>query len=700
MIDIEETLKIGIRMHEAGRFDEARKCYGKILRAAPQHADAHHLLGVLEYQHGKNELAVAQINKALAQRPSSALYLNSLGAAHRALGRYIDAKAAFERAIQIQPGYAEPYNNLGTVLSAIGQFAEAEACYKKALALKPGFVDVYINQGSLLHALHRYDEAEGTLRTVLKLVPGHPLAWNNLGNVYKSRERLAEAADCYMSALRADPNYAACWGNLALTLQAQGDWNGACAAFDKSFELRPSAGLLVKRALALPVILDTSVQAHEVRQRFDTEVERILNSNLRVDDVFHEAGVTVFHLAYHGIDDRDRYCRVARMYAHICPSLNYVAPHCQAESAGRAPRARRRLGFISQFFHNHSVGRHFAGLIKNFPRENFEVVLLKFPGSGDEAARKMEESADRVVVLPPDLVRARDQIAALELDVLYYTDIGMEPLTYFLAFSRLAPVQIVAAGHPATTGVPTLDYFISCEAAEIPEGDRHYSERLVRMKSIPNYFDRPKLVGPAPTRAEFGLHDDWRVYLCAQNLCKLHPDFDLVMGEILRKDPQGRVILFHGSSPVWSERLAERLRRTIPDVADRVGFLPHQRNDRFLHLLTLADAVLDSTHFNGGTTSAQALAVGAPIVTWPGEFMRARQCYCNYHHMEMFDCVARDAEDYVRIAVRLANDPAYRAGIREKIFARNSVLYNNPAYAYELETFLTDALEAQSRRAA
>ncbi|HEY3963483.1 MAG TPA: tetratricopeptide repeat protein [Planctomycetaceae bacterium] len=700
MANIEDTLKIGIQFHEAGRYDDARQCYGKILRSDSKHADANHLLGVLEYQRGKADLAIAHITKALAKRPSSPLYLNSLGAAYRELGRLADARGAFERAIQIQPGYAEPYNNLGTVLAAIGEFAAAEACYQKALAVKPGFLDVFINMGGLFHSLHRYDEAEAALRSVLKLAPHNPLAWNNLGNVYKSRERLAEAADCYMAALRADANCAACWGNLALTLQSQGDWNGAVAAFDKSFELRAAPGLLVKRALALPVIIDTPEQIHEVRQRLDTEVERILNSNLRVDDVFRNAGVTVFHLAYHGIDDRDRYRRVAQMYSHICPSLNYVAPHCVAPRVPRGSRGRGRVAFISQFFHNHSVSKHFAGVVSHLPRERFEVVLLRFPGSGDDAARAIAESADMVVTLPPDLDRARDQIAALELDVLYYTDIGMEPLTYFLSFARLAHLQCVASGHPVTTGVPAIDCFVSCDAVETPGGDAHYTERLVRMKSLPNYFARPQLFGPTPTRAEFGMSEDWHVYVCAQNLCKLHPEFDLILGEILRKDPQGRVILFHGSSFVWSERLADRFRRTIPDVAERVGFLDHLPNDRFLHLLTLCDAVLDSTHFNGGTTTAQGLGVGAPIVTLPGEFMRARQCYASYHQMQMFDCVARDAADYVRIAVRLGTDPVYRASIREKILANNSVLYDNPSFAIELEGFFAHALEQQLQRAA
>ena len=700
MVSSEETLKIGMQLHEAQRFDDARRCYDKILLSDSQHADANHLLGLLEYQQGNHELAIQRINKALARRRSSALYLNSLGATYRALGRYAESRDAFERAIQVQPEYAEPYNNLGTVLTALGEFDPAEACFRKALSLKPGYIDVFVNLGGLMHTLHRYDEAEETLHFVLKLAPQNSLAWNNLGNVYKSCERLAEAADCYRAALSADANYAGCWGNLALTLQAQGDWSGAVAAFDKSLELRASPGLLVKRALALPVIIDTPQQIIEGRQRFDAEIERILNSNLRIDDVFRDAGVTLFHLAYHGIDDRDRYRRVAEMYSQICPSLNFVAPHCRASRTPRTSRGRGRIAFISYFFYNHSVSRHFAGVIRHLPRERFEVILLRFPGSEDDAARSIADSADRVVTLSPELVRAREQIADLELDVLYYTDIGMEPLTYFLSFARLAHVQCVASGHPVTTGVPTLDYFVSCRAVETPQADAHYTERLVRMNSLPNYFERPQLTGPPGTRAEFGLAEDWHVYACAQNLCKLHPEFDLILGEILRRDPQGRVILFHGSSPVWSERLAARFRRTIPDVADRVGFLPHQRNDRFLHLLTLCEAVLDSTHFNGGTTTAQGLGVGAPIVTLPGEFMRSRQCYASYHHMQMFDCVARDAEDYVRKAVRLGTDPAYRASIREKIMASNSVLYDNPSFAHELEEFCASALTEQSRRAA
>ncbi len=702
MNSTEQTLQTGLQLHEAGRLDEARQCYRKVLQSEPEHADAHHLLGMLAYREGDHESAVVQINRALVRRPTNAVYHNNLGSAYRALGRYEQAQQALERAIQIQPGFADPHNNLGTVLFAQGKFAEARLCYQTALTLKPDYPDAYINLGSVFHALCEFKEAEAALRDALRLAPGNPLAWNNLGNVFKSRDRFAEAVDCYQQALLSDANYAPARNNLAVALQAQGQWEAAIEAFDASSDVHATAGLLIKRALALPVILDSTGQLDRARVRFDAELARLLSSSLNISDPYREAGVCTFHLAYHGINDRDRYIRVGAMFSKVCPSLNYVAPHCRAprSRSGRAAGAKLRVGFISQYFHNHSVGRHYGGLIRHLDRDRFHVVLLRFPGSDDEFARTLAEGADEAVTLPPDLAQAREQIAGLALDVLYYTDVGMEPMTYFLAFSRLAHVQCVTNGHPVTTGIPALDYFMSCEAIEPADGEEHYSEQLVRMHNIPNYYERPRLVGPRMSRRDFGLASDWHVYMCAQNLCKLHPDFDLILGDILRRDPQGRVILFHGLERVWSQRLVARLQRSIPDVVDRIGFLDHQRNDQFLHLLTLADAVLDSTHFCGGTTTAQALAVGAPIVTLPGEFMRSRITYGCYRQMGLLDCVARDAADYARIAVRLGTDPAFRARVRAAIFARNSVLYDNPGFVRELEEFFPRAVAQHERQAA
>src|SRR5207247_8154977 len=99
----------------------------------------------------------------------------------------------------------------------------------------------------------------------------------------------------------------------------------------------------------------------------------------------------------------------------------------------------------------------------------------------DETARAIQEHADEYVVLPADLPLARRLIAEQRLDVLVYTDVGLDPVTSTLAHSRLAPVQCVTWGHPVTTGIPTLDYFLSSELLEGEGAEQHYTENLVRL---------------------------------------------------------------------------------------------------------------------------------------------------------------------------------------------------------------------------
>ncbi len=81
----------------------------------------------------------------------------------------------------------------------------------------------------------------------------------------------------------------------------------------------------------------------------------------------------------------------------------------------------------------------------------------------------------------------------------------MDPFTYTLALSRLAPVQCVTWGHPSTTGLETIDYYLSSELFETEDADQYYTEKLVRLKTIPAYSYRPTPPSPLKKRDQFGL---------------------------------------------------------------------------------------------------------------------------------------------------------------------------------------------------
>jgi protein O-GlcNAc transferase len=318
--------------------------------------------------------------------------------------------------------------------------------------------------------------------------------------------------------------------------------------------------------------------------------------------------------------------------------------------------------------------------------------VFYFPGTEDDTTRSICASADEAIKLSAKLDTARQRIADANLDVLIYTDIGMDPWTYYLAYSRLAPVQCVLPGHPVTTGISNVDYYISSAGMEPANAQEHYTEKLERFENLPSYFVRPKLPEQRLTREYFKLSETDHLYVVGQMLFKLHPDFDQVIERILKADPQGRVILFEGFQQHWTSVLMNRLKRTIPDVLDRVQVMPWLKIEEYVSLLAFSDAILDTFPFCGGTTSMQAFSVGAPIVTLPGEFMRGRVTMALYEKLGIMDCVAKDLDDYVRIAVRLGTDPAFHQQVSDAIIANGDRLYQNIHFVHELERFLIDAV--------
>src|SRR6185295_18926284 len=144
-------------------------------------------------------------------------------------------------------------------------------------------------------------------------------------------------------------------------------------------------------------------------------------------------------------------------------------------------------------------------------------------------------------------------------------DIGMDPHTYSLALSRLAPVQCATVGHPVTSGLDTVDYYISSEDLETPGSEEHYCETLVRLKNLPIHMYRPTSPPRTKRREDFGLSAQDHVYTCLQSLFKFHPHFDEILGGILRGDPRGVLLLSRGRVVGWEQLLRQRFAATLPD---------------------------------------------------------------------------------------------------------------------------------------
>ena len=446
-------------------------------------------------------------------------------------------------------------------------------------------------------------------------------------------------------------------------------------------------GAQVRRALMIPTILGTQQEILEVRAEFERNLDQLIAEQAKLDDPLGSSIETNFYMSYHGLDDRDLQIKVAKFYEQACPSLLYASSHCAKPRP--ATQRKIRVGFISAFFTHHPVSSCFSKIIEMLSsREQFDVSLLS-----ERPVDKMvySEFAGQCVHLPVNLDRAREVIAGLELDVLIYLDIGMGPFSYFLAFSRLARVQCVLGGHPVTTGIKNIDYFLSTELTEPANADEHYSEKLVRFKKATSYFARPSIPATLKSRRELGLPEGRRLYMCPTKLQKMHPDFDEAIARILTIDKEGIVVLFEdGMYPVWKENLVKRFEMTIPaEVRERVIFLPWLRNKAdFFSALTEADVILDPFHFGSGSTLSFIFATGTPLVTKPGEFMRGRIGMGHCTAMGLTECIAEDTAAYAEKAVAIATDRSLRDRIGAKILKNNSVYYENLQAVEELSDFI------------
>jgi protein O-GlcNAc transferase len=719
---------LGIALHHRGELEEAVGLIKKAIKSVPGRAAFHSNLGNALKDVGRIDEAVASFRKALVLDSEHANAHINLGNVLNQLGRYNESGPHLQKAIRLQPDSPEAHNNLGLMLhEGQHQLNEAVSSFNKALSLRPDFPEAHYNLGNVLSEQFCLDDAVVSFQKALSLRPGYTVAHINLGNAFKEQNKLEEAVRSYRKAIEIDPDKAELHSNLGSTLKEQGNLIGAVASFKKAIAIWPeyadayynlgnviheqgdvdgafeqldlalshkpeNTGWRIRQTILLPVIPASEEDIQCRRNKLGEAVKQLQEQGLSLEDPT-SVGATNFYLTYHNLDNRTILQDIATLYMTACPKLAFKAEHCQSEN--REPKNRLRIGFLSSFFWEHTIGKLSRGMIEHFSHDQFEVIVFQFPGKRDHMTEAIEKAADKLVPLHKNLDKDWNKIAEQELDILFYPDIGMDPYTYFLSFARLAPVQVVSWGHPETIGSPNIDYFISSELIEFPGSAEQYKEQLALLSLLPTYYYRPETPELTYGRADYSLPEQGALYVCPQTLFKFHPTFDPLIGELLRRDLDGYLVLIDdGKGGCWNKLILERLGSVCPDVTGRVIFVPRMDKNKFMGLILIADAVLDVPTFSGGNSSMEAFAMGAPIVTWPGDFMRSRVTAGCYKQMGISELTASDGEEYVSLALKLAQDIDFRSRMQGEIKANSHKLFERKEVVRELEFFFVDAFKA------
>jgi protein O-GlcNAc transferase len=579
-----------------------------------------------------------------------------------------------------------------------GNSEVASELYYKVLAASPNNLTALVNQSAIFMDLQNYAGAAHLLEQALKISPKDVEALNNYGNALKELGLSNNSIAQFQLAYKLAPDNSIISSNLGRALLRRGDYEAAIKIFELAIQTNPNnSGLRFINALALPTIPENLKQLEEARKRQASLVSDLLEKNLKLSDPLTEIGMTNFIAAYHGYDDSELQKKLATCYSTACPELNYRAPHIgQKRKSGKI-----RVGFVSAHLGSHTIGKLNQALISGLNKNKFESHIF-FLGSNKQTKSyildRFGHNIDKIFFPDQTLSSMRSTISKSELDILYYLDIGMEPLSYFLGFSRLAGVQCVTWGHPVSTGISTIDYFISSQLTEIPTSNAQYTEKLLRLKWFSTDYAKPNLENLRKSRRDFKLKEKTHLYMCPQSLFKFHPDFDEILGGILRADANAQIILLEGQHKEWAIKLKTRFDKTIPDATNRIKFIPRLSGSDFLQCISLADVILDTPHFCGGNTSYEAFALGKIVVTLPSKFLRGRLTLGLYRQMGINALIAKNPKEYIKIAVKYGKSKQDRILIEDRIRKAQKSIFGTKSAIQAHEQFFLEVISSNNSK--
>jgi protein O-GlcNAc transferase len=586
-----------------------------------------------------------------------------------------DFETALECLSQAQPhlpASAQNQNQLASVYFQLKDYTQAQDWITRALALDPDLAATWWNQAQVFLELNQIDSASHALRECLQRDKAYLSLLLPLAQEYLDRYQ-DQAAQTILTiqtefSVGSSPTAESALAFYQTGLAAQRNNQTAMALnfFNRALAAEPEQLLYdLGQALCLPVIYNDLPHLQACRARLERELplclERIQSQpqKFKLSPPFTQIPL-LFHLAYQGLNDLEIHALMGDFWQNHFEQAGFLLN----PDISMRPSGPLRVGFVSSFFYAHAVSHIYLPLIQSLSKDpDISVTCFALNRKADEITQVLQQSVKHFISLAEqDYFAQARSIAEAKLDILIYTDIGMESSSYLLGLQRLAPIQCVLGGHPVTTGLPQIDWVLSAFQNEPPDAQNHYREKLhLRNSNLTWSYQSPVLAANSPSKAALGFPANRRIYLCPMTLYKLHPEFDAALAAILRQDSQAEIYFFKYHQGTLHTDLLKRFEQSLGSTfCQRVHFLPWVSRSEFTQILAAADICLDPFHFSAGNTTYLCLHTGTPLLTWPSGFKRGRVAAGILQQVGWQDCIVEQQTDYALRAVQIAQSPELR----------------------------------------
>lgn len=704
-------------LKEDGQQKEAEKLLRTALQINKQDALVLFDLAALLHESGKSLEAVQYYRQAIAIEPDNAVLAYNMAQVLYVLGNLDEALAHFEQAIDLSPTYFDALHQYGHCLCKKNQFKEAEQVWLQARALKPDHwqllndlaqlykqlkqpieyaacikaamqveapdIDVLNNFTSGLINQQLFPEAERYCEQALSLGIENAFTYGNMALLLYYKQDYPQSLEYYEKALQLMPDCAAFWSNYSVSLRLLGEVERARQALEKAIALDPD---YLDSYINLG---STYLEQGEVKSAVETYVKLIARAP-HLDKAYR-------NLLYTNSFANELSQEVHLQYARACGELFMSQAEPFTNWLLNAQDQRLRIGLVSADLRSHPVGYFLEHWLKHVDAGKTEIYAYSSDGREDHYSQVLKKHCTqwRSLAGMNDALAAsviREDGIHILLDLSGYTSDSRVSLFAW----RPAPVQASWLGYWDTTGIPAMDLVIA-DPVSVPAGSEgQFTETVVKLPHTRLCFSSPQ--SNEQVNALPALQNGYVTFGCFQKYSKVSDEVLAVWAQVFNALPEAKLYwqckAFHDQQ-VQDEALA-RLKKAGIAPEQCVLMRPTAR-DAYFKSYHAVDLILDSFPFNGGTTTCEALWMGVPTLTMPGETMISRQGASMMTSAGLAEWVAADRQTFVQKAIQFVADlPALanlRAGLRAQVM--HSPLMDGARFARDMERLLLNVWQAR-----
>lgn len=632
-----EILNKAITFHKSGKLKRAQKIYKNILNKNPSNFEALSLLGSLNLQ----------------------------------LKKYSEAEEYITRAININPKYFGSYINLGSVYLNKEKYSYAINNFKRAIELNPISAESYNNLAIAQKKNYLFDEALLNYQRAINLKPNYSEAHNNLGLLYQEFGKLKEAIDKYNDAIKLNPKYIDAIKNRAQTYFSLNYFHLAVEDYNKLKLLDKNNYLIYCFEIYL---IEAQTCDYKNYKKFLFK----LKNQIFNDKYICEPGILLLHcdslkLIKYNLD---------AFYKKEFKSINTVNIINKKNN-----NKKIKIAYYSSDFRQHPVGNLLLNILENHDQNKFEVINFYFQKyKDDEITKKIEKLSKEFIYAG----RSSDEIifsTSLSLKI----DIAIDLMGHTknnrtrIFAKRLAPVQINFLGYPGSVG-KYIDYIIA-DKNLIPESNKKfYSEKVIYLENfilppinlLKNNLNHNSQKDPNVSGSKF-------IYCCFNNNYKINEKIFHCWMEILKETPNSLLFLLEKNEESKNNLIIEAKKKGIK--SDKIVFFSKVSYLNRFEKYKFVDVFLDTFPYGSHTTALETISCFVPIITMEGNSFQSRVCSSLLKNLNLSELVAKNLEDYKKIAINFYKMPNKLKEIKEKLHyeLNNNPIFNKKIYTQNLE---------------